>query len=217
MIWWILGILALLIVLLCLLRVGVRISMAAGALTVRVRVGPFGFRVYPGKEKPEKEESPPEEKPKKEKPQKPEKKRPKPTLTDIRSAAQTLWPPLKRALGRFGRGIRIHPLQVSITFGGSQDAAGAAELYGYAHAAVWTVMPVLEQLVDIPAPGIHIGLDFDSPATVVEGEAGITIRVGTLLAMGFGVGIPALRWFLAWNKEQKQRQPETAPAGQTAA
>lgn len=213
MIWWILGVIVLLIVLLCLLRVGAQVRMQAGELTVRVRIGPVGFQVYPPKKK--KASSKAEEKPKKEKkdkkPKDPSKKLPKPSFADIKDAIRTLWPPLKRALGRFGRGIRIHPLQIGVRFGGGKDAAGAAELYGWANAGVWTVMPVLEKLMDIPEPGISLGLDFENPSHVIEADAGITIRIGTLLAMAFGVGIPALRWFLTWKKKMAQ-QPKAEPA-----
>ena len=35
---------------------------------------------------------------------------------------------------------------------GAMDPAGAAELYGYINAGMWTVMPQLEQLTRIPDP-----------------------------------------------------------------
>ena len=76
-------------------------------------------------------------------------------------------------------------------------------------------MPPLEELLVIPDPHIHIGLDFDAANTRVEGEAGVSIRIGTLLALGFGMGIPALRWFLSYRKQEKQKPPsakETAAA-----
>ena len=47
------------------------------------------------------------------------------------------------------------------------------------------------------------GVDFESDDTSAEGEAGISIRIGTLLAVGFTVAVPALRWFLKWNKQKK--------------
>ena len=98
-----------------------------------------------------------------------------------------------------------------MTGGGSEDPAAAAELYGYLHAGVWTAMPVLEQLLVIPDPYIHVGIDFDAPRTAVEGELGVSIRIGTLLAVGLGTGIPALRWFLRFRKKQPPKtEKETA-------
>ena len=47
------------------------------------------------------------------------------------SAVGALWPPLKRALNRTRKGIRIHPLQISLTIGGQVDpAAGEANTKG---------------------------------------------------------------------------------------
>lgn len=209
MLWlWILGILAALILLLCLTRVGVRAAMAGKALTVDARVGLLYIRVFPGKEKKKKKE-----KAAKEKPEKPEEKsRPKMALSDIRDGAETLWPPLKRALGRTRRGILVKPLSVSVTLGGQGDPAGTAKLYGWLQAAVWTGMPQLERLLDIRDPAVHVGVDFEAPETAAEGTAGISLRIGTLLAVAFGVGIPAVRWYLRYRKRAKtaERSEEAA-------
>jgi predicted outer membrane lipoprotein len=98
-----------------------------------------------------------------------------------------------------------------VTIGGADDPAAAAQLYGYLNAGVWTAMPVLEKLLDIPDPYIHLGLDFDEPRIVPEGTLGVTFRVGTLLAAAFGVAIPALRWFLRFRKKAKQRTKQESP------
>lgn len=214
MLWlWILGILAVLIVLLCRTRVGVHGAFGCGTLTLDAKVGLVRIRILPAKEK-KKQTAGPAKKAEKtagEKAKKPKAPLPKPSLVDIKDAVHTLAPPLKRALRRTRRGIRIHPLQLSITVGGREDPAAAAELYGYLHAGVWTGMPVLEQLLVIPAPYIHVGMDFDAPDTIVEGELGISARIGTLLAAAFGVGVPALRWFLGYQKKHKQQTAAQAP------
>lgn len=206
---WVLGIVALLLLWLCVTRVGAQASVSGGSAVVDVRVGLLRFRVSPGKEKPEKDHKKKEKKPKKEKD--PSKKTAKPALADILDGVKTLWPPLKRALGRTRRGIRVHPLSLGVTLGGGEDPASAAQLYGYLQAAVWNGMPQLEKLLDIPDPALHAGLDFDTPETRVEGTVGITIRVGTVLAVAFGVGIPALKWFLRFRKKQKQAARTPAP------
>lgn len=214
MLWlWILAALAVLIVLLCYTRVGVRAALGSGTLTLDARAGLVHIRILPAKEKRKKtaESAKKSEKTAGEKAKKPKAPLPKPSLADIQDAVHTLAPPLKRALRRTRRGIRIQPLQLCITVGGREDPAAAAELYGYLHAGVWTGMPVLEQLLVIPAPYIHIGMDFDSPDTIAEGELGISARIGTLLAAAIGVGIPALRWFLRYQKKHKQQTPAQAP------
>ena len=202
---WILGILAALVVLLCLTRVGVHAVLRNSEVLIRVRVGPFRFQVYPSKEKKPKEEKPEKEKPPKEKRPKGKKEKPKIGFSDIKDAVRTLWPPLKRALDRTRRGIRIAPLDLSVTVGGREDPATAAERYGDLYAAVWTVMPALEQVLDIREPHIHVGVDFDAPETEIAGEAGVSIRVGTLLGVALSIGIPALKWFLAFRKKQKKQ------------
>ena len=209
---WILGILVLLLVWLCLTRVGARVTLSGGSTVVDAKFGLFRFRVFPGKKKskPSKEET--TEKPEKPKEKKEKQPLPKPTLTDIRDAVRTLWPPLKRALNRTRRGIRIHPLTVSLILGGADDPAAAAEQYGYLQAAIWTGMPVLEKVLDIPEPSIHTDIDFDAPKPLIEGTLGVTARIGTLLGVGLGIAIPALRWFLRFRKKAKEKPPAPQPA-----
>jgi hypothetical protein len=207
MLWWILGGLAVVILLLCLTRIGALVVLKEGSATVDVSVSFLRIRVYPKKEKPEKEKQ-------EKKPREGKKKNsfPKPALEEIKDAARTLWPPLKKAVGRVRRGIRILPMDVSLTLGGLDDPAKVSELYGYLHSGMWSVMPVLEEGLDIPDPHLHIGIDFNTEKTVVEGKLGITARIGTLLAAGLCVGIPALRWFLKYRKKMKKQTPATQAA-----
>jgi len=208
---WILLVLALLIVLLCLTRVGVWAAFGGKGVFLDARIGPLRLHILPAK--PQKSKKPkPEKKQKKTKPPKerpaPEKRKPDITLEDIRDALHSLLPPLGRALRRMGRGIQIRPLRLSVVLGGREDPAAAAQLYGELQAAVWTGMPLLERLADVREPYIHTDVDFCAGAAAVEGEAGVTLRIGTLLAMGFGVGVPALKWFLRWRKRSRSRPPE---------
>lgn len=227
---WILGIIGFLLFLLCMTRVGAWGKVSGSELTLDIKFGVFRIHILPKKAKkpnPKKEakkaareaEAAAKKAAKKAekdaaKAKRKEEREPfscktarlKELLADVREAVDAIWPPLGRGLKRIGKGVRIQPLQLSLTIGGQEDPAQAAQLYGYLHAAVWTVMPALEQLLTIPDPYLHVGMDFDSPDTKVEGEAGISIRIGTLIAVGFTVLIPALRWFLKWNKKKKQAQ-----------
>lgn len=224
---WILGIIGFLLFLLCMTRVGAHVVFGGDLLTVDVKFGLFKFRILPGKEKkpdPEAETKHAKKKAKSDakkaakqaekEARKGEKlsvktERLKSLLADIQSAIDAIWPPLKQALNRTRKGVRIHPLRLSLTVGGSDDPAAGAQMYGYIHAGVWTVMPVLEQILTIYDPYIHVGVDFDSPDTKAEGEVGGSIRIGTLLAVGFTVAIPALKWFLQWNKKKKRAQKQS--------
>ena len=211
---WILGILLALLVLLCLTRVGVH-ALFGDALALDAKIGPFRIHILPGKKQDKKREKRAKEPKEAEKSEEKAEKKPcfpKPSMADIREAVSVLWPPLKRALNRTRRGGRIHPMDLCVTLGGQEDPAAAAQLYGEAHAGVWAVMPVLERLLVIPEPHIHIGIDFNASETKVEGELGVTARVGTLLAVGATVAFPALKWFLRYRKKQKKQPPEPKAA-----
>ena len=198
---WILGILATLVLLLCLVRVGVRFELHDGAVILDAKIGAFRLGVLPApKQKPKRGRESTTKKTAGKGVEKPA--LPKLTLSDIKELVRVLVSPLKRALNRTWKGIRIHPLQVSVTLGGGEDPASAAELYGYLNAGMWTVMPEAERLINIPDPHIHIGVDFDAQETVIEASVEMTIRIGTLIAAAFTVGIPAIRWFLRYRKKQ---------------
>ncbi len=208
-------VLAILLVLLCRTRVGVYAAYDGASLILNAKIGLLTLHILPQKEKPKQEKKPKKEKKTKKPAERTAKKSPKKsrlpvTLADIRDAVQTLWPPLKRALGRTRRGIRIDPLRLSLTLGGQPDPPGAAERYGYLQAAVWTGMPVLEKLLDIREPHLHTGVDFEASSPAAEGEVGISIRIGTLLGVGLDVGFPALRWFLKFQKVCRQREKQAA-------
>lgn len=226
MIWrWILGILLLLGLLFWRLRVGIRTSFGGEAATADLTLGPFHIRLLPAK----KGEPAGEKPPKKAKPVKKEardltaaiKRLPKPTLSEVKDAVRTLSPACKKALRRTRRSIRVHPFHLSVTIAGREDPAAAAEIYGYAHAAVWTAMPALEQLLLIPDPHVHLGIDFDNDKTRAEGEFGISVRIGTLIAVGVGIGFPTLRWIWRFTRRHRKgdqtQTEEKAPAAGTAA
>lgn len=193
---YILGALALLIVLVLLLRVGVRISFGQ-ELHAEAKIGPVKITLLP---KPEKKEKKPtsdaksgEKKPK---------EKLKLTFSDIRQALPVVLDALQKALGKVQRTVRIDPLRVSIVFGG-EDPSRVAEMYGWAGTAVWTLMPLLEQLLHIPDPRIHLEADYHRFSTSVEGEAGISFRIGQLLHIALLAGVPVLRWYLRWQKAKE--------------
>ena len=224
MVWfWILGILILLGIVLCSIRIGIHVTFGvAQQATADLTIGPFTIRLAPtppgekGGKKGEKSE-----KKKDIRPAGKEKKLPKPTWAEIQDAYHTLMPPCKRALKRTRRSIRVTPFRLSVTLGGREDPAAAAERYGQAQALVWTVMPALEQLVRIHDPWVHVGIDFDAEKTAAEGDFGISIRIGTVIAVGFGMGIPALRWLIRFLRAHRKKPPaqnkQTKPAAPTAA
>lgn len=208
MLWlWILLAVLGLLVLLCLTRVGVWAAYDGAVFRLSLRIGPLRVQVLPPKPKKKKEKAAKKEKkPPKEKPEKEGKR--SFTLEDGKDAFHTLLPPLKRALARTRRGLHLKPFRLSLILGGQEDPAAAAQAYGGLEAAVWVGMPRLEKLLDIPDPRIHMDVDFTASAPAVEGEVGAAFRIGTLLAVGFGLAFPALGWFLRWRK--RSRPPKEA-------
>ncbi|MEA4942526.1 MAG: DUF2953 domain-containing protein [Oscillibacter sp.] len=204
---------AVLFALFCLTRLGIRVELG-DIVSADVTFGFLRFRVAPLKAK--------KKKPKKETVKKEPKdltktlkKFPRPTLKDLKTAYQMLWPPSQRALRRFGRGIRVHPLTMSLTLAGKNDPAGAAEAYGDICAVMWTVMPPLEELINIPKPSLHVGVDFDAAALRVRGQVGVSLRIGTLLAMGFDLLIPGIRWLMKFQEAHKQDEPQPDKKAET--
>lgn len=210
----VLALIVLLFILLCRIRVGAWADFGGDGLRLDARFGPLRVHILPAGPGKPKSQKPPKEKGKKRSGKKPSKegKKAKPklsfTLEDGKDALRSLLPPLKRALGRTRRGIRVKPLRLSLILGGQEDPAAAARLCGEIQAAVWTGMPLLERALDVREPYIHTDVDFSASGTAAEGEAGITLRIGTLLAVGFGMAFPALGWFLRWRKRCRNRPPK---------
>lgn len=200
---WILGILAAFILLICFLRVGVVATYEQKNLLIDAKIGWFRVHILPNKnDKNKKNEEP------KENEKKISATHRKPTFAEAKDAVQTLWPAVKKALHKTRRGIRIQPLMLNLTVGGQADPAEAAQLYGELHAALWGGMPVLEQLLVIPDPRIHIGINFDDSEWEYSGKIGISARVGTLLGIGLTLAIPALKWYLHNQKDSKAQLKE---------
>ena len=202
-------IVVLLFLLICLLRVGAEVSFQ-DRVEVSLRIGPVKRKIFPPGSSPRKAAKKKEEPPG-ETAAKKEKKRtlPKLSAADLKDAFAVLGPVVCRALDRTRRKIRISPLQLSLTLGGLEDPAGAAEAYGLLQAAVWSVMPALERYLVIPDPFIHLDVDFQAEDLRLRGQAGVTARIGALMIVGLGAGIPALRWFIKLQKRKDKEQKNT--------
>ncbi|MBR4869405.1 MAG: hypothetical protein IKU12_01345 [Oscillospiraceae bacterium] len=211
--WCILGALALLIILVLLLRVGVMVTLT-DTLTVLLRIGPVAIPLYPAAEKkekptPKKAKAVPKAQPK-------EKKKLALDITrqDVQEALKAVWQALEGVLRRIGRRVRVTPCEVSVVVGGPWPDK-AAEQYGLISAAVWTVMPRLEQLIHIRDPYIHLDVDFNAPATNVEGKLGLYLRVGDLLAIAFTAAKPLLKFYFPFRRQKARQAAAAAQAGKT--
>ena len=186
------------------LRVGVRLQFGE-TLAVAVKIGPKSIAIIPKPER--KPQKPKAEKPKQDKPAsaKPGNKtsRAKMEFWDIWELVKAVWLSVQRALRATGKRIRIDPLHLTVIFGGD-DPCVVAEMYGAACSGMWSVMPRLEQLAQLPDPEIHLGVDFTAERIRAEGDVGIFFRVGDFFAIGASAAGPLIRWFIQFQKQKKQ-------------
>jgi len=209
---WILGVLALLVVAVLLLRVGVQLSFG-DELHIVVRVGPVRTVLYPPKEKKEKTQKKKAEK-KTEGAEKKAKEKLNITFSEVKSAFPVFFEALKKALGKIHRRMCVDPLRISVCFGG-EDPSQVAQVYGWANTVMWTAMPQLERLVRIPDPHIHLEVDYNRFSTRAEGEVGVSFRVGDLISIALTLLVPALKWYLAWKKEKRLTAEQKVAAEET--
>ena len=204
--------------LLSLLRIGVRADFVGDLADTSVTViaGPARIQMLPKPDKPEK----PKKEKKKKTPQEEstkgkEKKKLSLSAQDIKTLLPAVWASLKGGLRKTRQRLLIDPLELSAVLPGAMDPAGAAELYGYINAGMWTVMPQLEQLTRIPDPGLHVEVDFDSEQLRLTGRLGVSLQIRDLFAIGWAFAKPVIRWLLAMRK--RQSAAEKAKAAQSAA
>ena len=206
---WIVGILLLILLAVLCSRVGVQAAFGEETRVV-ARVGLIRVQILPAKEK---------KKPKKDKPKK-EKKKPaaakepwKPTFSAVWESLPELWRIVKKALAMTFRRVRIDPLRIFAHIGGD-DPADTAMLYGKISAAMFSVMPLLQELTNMPDPQIHLEPELQGGETKVSGEVGVSFLVWDLTVMGFACGVPLMKWFLKLRKQPpKAAEDNTSPMG----
>lgn len=205
----IIGIVLLCFLLLSFVRVGV-LAEFGGALRVQLRVGPVRRMLLPKRKKKAKERAAASPKPggnaptQSAKPKTGKKHRswPKPTFAELRELVGALFGVLGRTLRRTCKRTRIDPLELCVRFAGD-DPADVAQTYGYACAALWSVMPRLEELFYIPKPSICLDMDFQAERTTVEGTVGVSLRVCDLFAILFTLAPPLVKWYLRYRRAHR--------------
>ena len=198
----VIGIILLIFILIGFLRVGALMQFG-DELRVQLSVGPFRFTLLPAKEKKETpKKKAKEKKPKSEGEEAKQKKKPslpKPTKEALKETA-------KRTCKR----LRIDPLEILVVFGGT-DPADIAQTYGYASAAMWGVMPHLEDLFHIPDPSLHLRMDYSAEKTRAEGSVGCSLRIRDGLRILIALLWPLLKWYLRYKKAHKNDAPAKKP------
>ncbi len=192
-----------LLVLLAFLRI--KVSLCFGEqLHAWLFVGPFKTELFKKRDK-----GPKAAKVKKEK-----KPRPKPSFDEVIELLKTLLKALKSALRRLKRSVHIDPLTVSLRIA-DKDPAKTAQLYGYANAAMWTLMPLAEDAFDIPHPAIHLEMDFERERFAWEGELGVSLRVFDILAIVLVLLVPLVKWYCRFLRAHKNDPPPKRKKAET--
>ena len=196
MIWVILACILAALVLISLIRVGVRAEYDGGQFTVHLRVGPAALRVYPFKQKKKKPE-----KPKKPKPQK-KREEAEPGNGEKLPLLWELLPVALRAAGSLRRKISVDLLEVHILLAGS-DPASVAVAYGSVNAIIGMVLPLLEQNFHIRQRDIRTAADFQRAHSEVRAKAALSLTVGQGVTFALRFGWQALSVLLRWRRQNE--------------
>lgn len=182
------AVLAALCLLFLLLFLPVGIEMHFGDETVTdIRIGFIRKKADTSAPKKKKKE-------KKKKPKKEKKERLKFGAREAGRALTELLPQVKRAMTHFRRSLVFNPLDLQITVGGA-DPFETAKTYGYASAALYALMPLLEEACTVKRPHVVLLPDMNAEETKCRGELGVSANVGSLLVFAGMLLAPVLRFY----------------------
>lgn len=197
--WVLAGLLALVLVAL-LIPAKARFQYRDGKAFFTVRYGPVERQLFPAKEKPrQRQAEKKEKKPEKEKKSKSKKPKGKINREQILFALDTLPPILSRALKRTGRSVRIGPLKLYVLAAGT-DPEDTARLYGHLEAALAAGVPLLEQTMRIEDLDVRLYADFQEERMDFIADAGVSLRLYSLVWMALRAGGSLLKWYMRFRK-----------------
>lgn len=194
----VLGIVILALVLLSLIRVGVRVQYAQNRLEVRLLAGPVQITLFPRKAKKPQE-------PKKAKPAKPKQK--SKTVGEILDLVKQLLPAALDAAGRLQRKIRIDAFFLDVVVA-SADPARAAVDYGRLNGAVGMFWPLVEQNFKVKEWRIRTNVDFTTEHPSVYLRTAATLTIGQIIALGVPLALKVLP-ILTQSKNGEPSRQET--------
>ena len=216
--WIILGVLSALIVGFCLIPVGFDAGYEHGALHVSAKAMGIQLQLFP---RPRREaKKPEEEKPKEEKPPE-EKKAEQPAqkrsglplglnvqeLLEIAKAAL-------RGMGRFGHKMKVDRFRL-IFVASEPDPYYTAMTYGTVNEILSMLAPLCKKAFTCRSCEVHTGVDFLGNRMRFEFGLGMSIRIGQILGVVFGIAFAALKVVLRSKKRQKLESKANAAGGNT--
>ncbi len=172
----------LILTILMLLPLGIDGGYSDRGLVVGIKAGPFNLRMIPTKKRHTKvkKASKKQRKPKKQKGKKPKAPMSKKELISLIKLGL-------KALKRFGKRLSVDYLRIHVEYA-TDDPFDTAIGFGAANAALGTLFPLIDSVMDIKEPDFYLGCSFTRDKTAVDVWITVTIRVGQLLfvAMAFG-------------------------------
>ena len=107
-------------------------------------------------------------------------------------------------LGNLRRKLRMEELMLRVRFGGGDDAAKTAILYGRAWAVIGALLPCLERIFVIKKRDIGAELDYNvDEKMAVDAHMVLTITIGRALALALRAGIGFLKIYQAYQDKNK--------------
>ena len=193
MTWVVLACILAVLLLVPLVRVGVRADYDNYALTVRLRIGPASLQVFPMKQRKQKKSSEPKLR-----------KEPaeEPGTGAKLSLLRELLPVALRAAGSFRRKISVDLLEAHILLAGS-DPASVAVAFGSVNAIIGMVLPLLEQNFHIRQRDIRTAADFQRAHSEVQAKAVLSLTVGQGVTFALRFGRQALGVLLRWRRQNE--------------
>lgn len=207
MVLLVLGVVILALVLVGLIRVGVRVQYAQSRLEVRLLAGPVKVTLYPRKPKRPK----PGKKPKRAKANRKKPPKAPPTAEEIIALVKQLLPVVLDAAGRLRQKIRIDELDLDITVA-SADPARTGVGYGRLNWAIGMVWPLVEQTFQVKEWRIRTWVDFTTEHPALTLRAAATLTIGQLFSLGVRVAsgvLPVLLKSKDKNKNGTSSRQET--------
>lgn len=181
-------ILALALFLLSLVRLGALVEFDSSGLTVKAKLGPFRFTVFPIK--PRKKRAGKERTPRQKK-KAPQPREQAPKKGGALTLVKEFLPLAADAAGRVKRTIRIDTFFLDLTMA-APDPALAAMSFGGANAVLGTLWPLVEQNFEVKDWRLRTAVDFDAQAPAVWLQAAATLTIGQAVSLGVHLAFRAL-------------------------
>lgn len=182
----ILGAVLLALVLLSLVRLGALVEYAASGLSLRLKVGPLRFTLYPPRPKKHRTESR-KQKRKKE----PEGPQPEKGGGPLALVRQYL-PLIADAAGGLKRRLRLDTFYLDFT-AAAADPAAAALMFGGSNAMIGMLWPLVEQNFNVKERRLRTRVDFSARKPSVYLYASATLTVGQALSLALRLAVKFLK------------------------